>query len=281
MNVSWSIGLLDRKGDLKMNEAQFQQVHQNIKAASQTKQANTALQSKRPAPTQCKVCGLVLEARYVGNPAFGRWFTFDLCPDCKRDQDLKELEIERLRQQRQNRAGFKASVNEALTEIPPLFRSARLGQLKPELQQILTSPASIYLWGGVGCGKTYAAMATLRAGAVRGKTIKRVVFESLLSELRRFTETEDSILSPYLKADIVVIDDPGISNSDFSKRILFQIIDGRVEQLKKTVLTSNLSLEKIKGIVGERVFSRIQTYSIVKLTTKDQRTPSISKGPTS
>lgn len=46
--------------------------------------------------------------------------------------------------------------------------------------------------------------------------------------------------------------------SDAEKLILFEIINGRYEAVKPTILLSNLNIDGLKGYMGERVVDRLR-----------------------
>lgn len=183
----------------------------------------------------------------------------------KNEQDR----VERESQLRRQRAALLLGLIK--NEIPDLYRYARIRRLSVELGAILKSPESVLLWGGTGTGKTYASMAALRDFIRVGATGKRITFENLLAKIRKFDESEESILIPFFESTIVIIDDIGQSDSDFAARTLFRIIDHRMEYRKKTIITSNLQPEVLKKSIGERIFSRFQTYKIIKLSGNDKR----------
>lgn len=214
----------------------------------------------------------MIEPRQVGAGVYARWFIDDMCSDCKRQMELEAQRIREVKRESNSRRERTAKIrNNIKNKIPLLFRYARITKIKKQLADIMLDDHSVFLWGSVGTGKTYASLAALRVDILRNKCAERTVFESLLSKIQAENFSEDSILKKYLNADVLILDDIGLRDTEFARRILFRIIDTRMEQNLKTVLISNLSPENLKKNMGERIFSRLQTYRIVKLTGNDKR----------
>jgi len=232
------------------------------------------LSRSKPEPTTCKDCGLVVEPRFYGTDAFGMWFSFEYCPDCSSLRDAKILMNEKCSKDRielrKSRLVKWSDKIKLAKKIPLLYRQARIGKINKKLAKLLTSQ-SVFLWGGTGTGKTYATIAILRYGIIRGRTIIRVKFDDLMAEFRQFEKTEDDVLSKYNSPQTLIVDDIGQSNSDFARRMLYRIIDYRLEWEKHTIATSNLSIEHLKPLIGERLFSRFNCFKIVKIDGKDRR----------
>lgn len=172
-----------------------------------------------------------------------------------------------------------------LTIIPPSFRHARLGAVPAALRAALQQRGhreSVYLWGCVGCGKSFTVAAVLRDLIIkctnRNMHVERTTHARLDRALRdTFTAgskaSENDILRPFLSAHLTVLEDvgAGVSPSAFTQRILELIIDERMEQCLPTIITSNWSVEQIEAQYGPRIGSRLCTYMIVELQGRDRR----------
>jgi len=237
----------------------------------QNNRASMESQSK-PEPIACKGgCGLILEPKWHPGKVLRNWYRPVECENCAGKRAERErIEIEK-KNLRRRRLGFTQFVKKL--NIPPKFRYAKLGHIGKDLRALLTGSESLYLWGGIGVGKTYATIALARAEAIQYRTVHRIVFEDLLGKLRTFKDgvSEDMILKPYFESDLTILVDVGQANSEYVLRILFRIVDTRMEWNRKTLLTSNLSPESFYENCGGRLFSRIQEFNIVKLDGSDRR----------
>lgn len=63
----------------------------------------------------------------------------------------------------------------------------------------------------------------------------------------------------YTDKDLLIIDEVGVQfGSESEKIILFEIINERYEQMKPTILISNLSEDELSRYVGERIIDRMR-----------------------
>ena len=70
--------------------------------------------------------------------------------------------------------------------------------------------------------------------------------------------SEERAIKTYTDKDLLIIDEIGIQfGSEAEKIILFEIINTRYEQMKPTILISNLSEQELGAYIGERVLDRM------------------------
>lgn len=86
------------------------------------------------------------------------------------------------------------------------------------------------------------------------------IFYELKSTFSDKEKTEYQIVEKYRNAHLLVLDDIGVKNpSDWGLEILYLIINHRYDWMKKTVITSNLSLvELAETFRDNRITSRIE-----------------------
>ncbi len=138
---------------------------------------------------------------------------------------------------------------------------------------------NLYLYGEVGVGKTFLSNCIANELIASGHSVIYLpaikLFDMLSSE--RFGKSDDSTeksgISSYLyDCDLLIIDDLGteLINS-FTTSELFNCINERNLLRKSTVISSNLSLIQLKDIYAERIFSRLTTFTILKVVGEDIR----------
>ena len=67
------------------------------------------------------------------------------------------------------------------------------------------------------------------------------------------------MLSAFTECDLLIIDEVGVQRgTDYEKDIMFDVINDRYENLRPTIILSNLSVEETKAHLGERVFDRLR-----------------------
>ena len=125
--------------------------------------------------------------------------------------------------------------------------------------------------GSVGTGKTMLAAAMINniiefrhSKLKRGESSEIITAINLIRSLKatwaKDSETsEQELIKLYIRMPLLVIDEVGIQfDTDTEKLFMFDIIDGRYQNMVPTVLISNLGIEGIKGCIGERGFDRLR-----------------------
>ena len=66
------------------------------------------------------------------------------------------------------------------------------------------------------------------------------------------------MVAGFIRPDLLILDEVGVQfGSETEKMILFEIINGRYEQLKPTIVISNLA-DALTDYLGERVVDRLR-----------------------
>ena len=125
------------------------------------------------------------------------------------------------------------------------------------------SDKSMIMVGGVGTGKTLLASAGIDSIIDKHKCeiIKTidVVRELKASWSKDNENTEEGLIKYYVGLDLLVLDEVGSQfGSDTEKLFIFDIIDGRYQDMKPTILISNLDIDGIKECIGERCVDRLR-----------------------
>lgn len=124
---------------------------------------------------------------------------------------------------------------------------------------------SILMIGNTGTGKTHLANSI--CNFIIQKHQKTAVFSSIIEAVRRVKETyskdsseaERQAIKAFIEPDLLVLDEVGIQvGSDTERTILFELLNGRYNEMKPTILLSNLDIEKIKPAIGDRVLDRMK-----------------------
>ncbi|TCJ96171.1 DNA replication protein DnaC [Volucribacter psittacicida] len=123
----------------------------------------------------------------------------------------------------------------------------------------------LILTGKPGTGKSHLACAI--ANYVIEKYQDDVLMTTALRIMRKVKSTweknadltESEVIEVYVDKDLLIIDEVGVQfGSEAEKIILFEIINERYEQLKPTILISNLLEDELAGYIGERVIDRMR-----------------------
>lgn len=200
------------------------------------------------------------------------------CPACGEEQRKEDLRQE----QEKAEANRQWAINTIIgrSGIPTRFADRTLDGFKaatPEQERVLkicrayaerfddrlSNGGGLVMCGQPGTGKTHLACAIANHIAKHGRTS---LFLSVMQAVRRVKDTwgrkdgesEAEALGKMLKPDLLILDEVGVQfGSEAEKLILFEIINGRYSEMLPTILISNLSVDELKGYLGERVIDRM------------------------
>ena len=123
---------------------------------------------------------------------------------------------------------------------------------------------NLLLYGPTGLGKTFLSHAVAAELMAAGKS---VVYETAFGMVRIFEEktfnrdATDEIKMAYdslFTADLLIIDDLGAElNNSFTNSQLFNIVNSRMIDGKKMIISTNLTPNELSAVYGDRIFSRI------------------------
>ncbi|CAG9172450.1 ATP-binding protein [Cupriavidus respiraculi] len=207
-------------------------------------------------------------------------FGASTCPLCESEKIKREDEERQAKQAQEFRdRRFQQLLGRAA--IPPRFSERRLSNFVPQCEgarralEVATAyadnfelacetGASLILCGGVGTGKTHLAIGIAHAIMARDMA---PVFTSVMGAVRAIKETyrkdsvdtESDVIKGFIQPDLLILDEVGVQfGSDTEKMYLFEIINGRYERLKPTIVISNLAKDALASFIGERAFDRLR-----------------------
>ena len=214
---------------------------------------------------KCKDAGWVRMEVPVGDPNFGRLFPCE----CKVAEQTKRSQ-EKLRRL-SNLESFTRHTFDDFEVVPgteQAFEVAREFARDPD--------GWLYLYGGVGTGKTHLAVAAAQEIRKQRGSVYFAVVPDLLDHLRttfdpsqgvaydeRFTEIRGAFL--------LVLDDLGTENTTpWAREKLYQIFNHRYVERLPTIVTSNRQHEDIDERIRSRLLD-VRYTKEVQLTAEDYR----------
>jgi DNA replication protein DnaC len=183
----------------------------------------------------------------------------------------------------EDRARWQARIRNAEAEerFPLRFKSATADH--PEVLEWLAKWSesdaecpSLLLAGTVGVGKTWQAYGALRAAVTgaRPTTWIAVTSADLYASLRpRAGHDTEAELERYRATGLLLIDDLGAAKaSEWVEETTYRVLNGRYEDMRPSIFTTNLPIPTLKGAIGDRIASRLaETCQRVVMEGGDRR----------
>ncbi len=136
---------------------------------------------------------------------------------------------------------------------------------------------NLLLYGDTGVGKTFLSHCIAKELLDRTWSVIYFTASELFDVIARkqFERDEDARgdLELIYDCDLLIIDDLGTEYPNgFSVSQFFVLLNERMLRKKSVIISTNLSLEELKEIYSERVFSRISSmYTVLRMTGDDIR----------
>jgi DNA replication protein DnaC len=120
---------------------------------------------------------------------------------------------------------------------------------------------SLLMLGTPGTGKNMLAACICKNIATQGFTALHTTAIKLVRKVKTSWGNseldEQELIDQFTKPDLLVIDEVGVQfGSPTEKIILFEVINGRYEEMRPTVLISNLTLADAETYLGPRIIDR-------------------------
>jgi len=166
--------------------------------------------------------------------------------------------------------------------IPQRYKNASYADVpqnvKMSFENMLATKQGIYLYGGVGTGKTHITYGLLDY-LQKQKILYALINTNDLFQEIRLDITREPGERKFIERDILnyegilILDDIGAEKtSEWIEQIFYQIINRRYNNIIPTIFTSNLSIAELGNKIGDRTVSRIvEMCEIIKLDGEDRR----------
>ena len=128
---------------------------------------------------------------------------------------------------------------------------------------VIESGTNLILRGNVGTGKNHLSTAIAKSVMADGYTVLRVKAGQFLTEFwaREFIERQ-RWLESVCNIDLLIVDELGrSSDSKAANNAFFALIDGRYENVKPTIVLTNLDAPEIEAELGKAAADRLNGNS--------------------
>jgi len=122
---------------------------------------------------------------------------------------------------------------------------------------------SIVMAGRTGTGKTMLACATgLHIAIEHGRSCRYTTAYHIVRDIKDTYGGEGSekeIVRGFVSPDLLIVDEVGVQyGTDAERLLMFEVLNGRYEAMKPTIVISNLELKGIGDYLGDRVMDRLR-----------------------
>ena len=216
------------------------------------------------------------------------------CPGCERDNEKQRIEDENTKLKEAAEKRKSRRIDELLgnSGIPKRFQNKTFDnyqlsidnakqeevfnrvvafseEFKPSSEESKPSQEHsgrcIVMIGDTGTGKSHLACAVAShvikeyGGTARFTSVSEI--NRLVRESKgynaKYSETE--VIEAFGNYDLLIVDEVGIqSGSDAESRALFDVFNARYQNMKSTIVISNLNQVQVREALGQRIFDRLK-----------------------
>jgi len=138
-------------------------------------------------------------------------------------------------------------------------------------------PANLLLFGAPGLGKTHLSAAIAREVSEKGHSVVYDTAGHIFAqfEQQKFTREEeaDDHVERVLNCDLLILDDLGSElSTPFVQSALYTLINTRLTADKRTVISSNLTMDQVRARYTPQIASRLEgEYRVLPFYGEDIR----------
>lgn len=190
------------------------------------------------------------------------------------EEEAEQAELRRAIAEAEERAQRHARSEAWPFQVPSRFVDAKVDDLDGDLEAVAAEwdgDVNVLLLGGVGVGKTHAALAMARTRWDDGQDLLFYPAVELLDDLR--PGGPDNTMDRACAVDVLVLDDLGSEKpTDWTAERLYRIVNRRWLEERPTIATANLTADELEAAVGSRMFSRLWHGALaVEVAGEDRR----------
>lgn len=205
------------------------------------------------------------------------------CPDCSKTKEDSMAREKRASELREKQTRREIWVKSALgrSGIPKRFENRTFDNYKAEnegqkaalslckryaekFEGRMAHGGGLVMCGKPGTGKNHLSTAIAKQVIESGRS---AVFATAIGITRHVKatysrdseKTEQQAINFWIAHDLLIIDEVGIQfGSEAEKIILFEVLNGRYQEMRPTIVMSNLPDKDLGEFLGERIVDRLQ-----------------------
>lgn len=238
----------------------------------------TELSAAKTITETCEKHGVTFEKRDF----YGRGY-YGICTECAREADEARMQADKVkfaqqeadrrnefRNKRVNVSGLparfiKKTFSDYVATTPEQVSALSVAKEYAENRNDLGNGRGMIITGTVGVGKTHIAAAIINEiikpdnSTTAIYTTARDMIRHIRSAWRNPELDELEVIEHYSEASMLIIDEVGVQFGSDSELVqLFEVIDKRYGEQLPTVMISNLRIEELSALLGDRIIDRMR-----------------------
>lgn len=187
-----------------------------------------------------------------------------LCAEENRKELARQLDLEALRFENFSLSWYSAAYDSEAGMSPRECMETVLGVCRDYAREFPRHPyRNLFLYGGTGLGKTFLSGCVANEVSQGGHW---TVYETALTLLRRYEVAKfagdaqaEEDTRRYENCELLVVDDLGSEmTTPFFQSALYQLLNQRILGGRNTVISSNLTMDDVRGRYTPQVASRLE-----------------------
>lgn len=228
------------------------------------------------------VCGKCGETKQFYGEFLGEILKLN-CP-CKCDREREEQRKEQQWRERiayARKEAFPPNSNYIDARFEYADESAAISAAKKYVEHFETDfkpdGTGLLLYGTFGTGKTYAAACVCNAIIDMGYRALFTTIPRIINKLQSAFDGRQEFIDYISNVPLLVIDDLCAErNTEFARETVFEVINGRNEAKKPLIVTTNITIDELKGkgadMTTARVYSRLLEMCVpIEVAGSDRR----------
>lgn len=196
------------------------------------------------------------------------------CPICNEEEEREKRRQEQIQEQIAYKQRLIARLFKQ-SAIPPRFSDDSfenyiadttdkldvknsMMEFANDIEANLKIGRNIILAGNPGNGKTHLSVATAKTAINGGHTALFTTVGEMIDKINEAGWNKATAIDNYTVPDLLILDEVTYTLNSEEQKNLFKVINKRYEQVRSTVIQTNLSMPDLKNVLGERIIDRLR-----------------------
>ena len=196
------------------------------------------------------------------------------CDRCKKESEQQEFQQEQL----QFMAEYKKRLITRLfnqAAIPPRFMADsfdnyiadtlnkqavkdKLMKFANNISNNLKLGRNVILMGNPGNGKTHLSVAIAKTAINKGYSALFTTVGGMIDKINEAGWNKAKLINNYALPDLLILDEVTNYLNNEEQKNLFKVLNSRYEQVKSTIIQTNLAIEVLNEVLGKRIIDRLR-----------------------